>query len=170
MPEAVSSMSGSSPLDFGFRSRKASCEAEEGSRWNRREFLHIAGAAMLGALVLGGRSRGVAAGTHAVAANHDFVFRRPPAEPLQGLLLGNGDLGVSLWAEGNTLVLSLGKNDVWDRRLNTNHDQPVVNLDPPETGTAGETLWLRQRIPADPTFPQGFAVVAAAALAGACKI
>ena len=249
---------------------------------------------MLGALVLGGRGRGVAAGTHAVAANHDFVFRRPPAEPLQGLLLGNGDLGVSLWAEGNTLVLSLGKNDVWDRRLNTNHDQPVVNLDqlidrvtkgewdfkdfyqsqpsehnfsptpkpvgqlrltipgaitdlhlrlddatltfdtpvgqgtvfvehernlllvrlparaaegmraelfrprepldfwnkangasfrdhptpenardpqnaplePPETGTAGKTLWLRQRIPADPTFPQGFAVVAAAALAG----
>jgi len=236
----------------------------------------------------------MAADAHPVVANHDFDFRQPPADPLQGLLLGNGDLGVSLWAEGNTLVFSLGKNDVWDRRLNTSHDQPVVNLDqlidrvtkgewnfkdfyqsqpsehnfsptpkpvgqlrltlpgavtnlhlrlsdatltfdtpagqgtvfiehdrnvllvrlparaaegmraelfrppepldfwkkangasfrdhptqenardpqnaslePPETGRAGKAFWLRQRIPADPTFPQGFAVVAAASLAG----
>lgn len=270
-------------------------QAEKGTRWNRREFLQAAGAAMLGTMVVGGPGRVLAAETPAVTANHDFVFRQPPAEPLQGLLLGNGDLGVSVWAEGNTLIFSLGKTDVWDRRLNTNHDQPVVNLDqlvdrvtkgewdfknfyqsqpsahnfsptpkpvgqlrlsglgaithlrlrlgdatltfdtpagqvtvfvehernvlllrlparaaegmraelfrpgepldfwnkanqasfrdrptpenardpqnaplePPEMGIAGNAFWLRQRIPADPTFPQGFAVVAAAALAGA---
>jgi hypothetical protein len=270
-------------------------EAAKGARWNRREFLQTAGAATLGTLVVGGPGHVLAADTHAVATNHDFIFPQPPTEPLQGVLLGNGDLGVSVWAEGNTLVFSLGKNDVWDRRMNTSHDKPVVTLDqviervtkgewdfenfyqsqpsahnfsptpkpvgqlrlsglgaisnlhlrladatltfdtpagpvtvfvehernlllvrlparaaksmraelfrprepldfwnkannasfrdvptpenacdpqnaplePPETGIAGKAFWLRQRIPADPTFPQGFEVVAAAALAGA---
>jgi hypothetical protein len=270
-------------------------EAEKGTHWNRREFLQAAGAATLGTLVVGGPGHVLAADTHAVTTKHDFIFPQPPTEPLLGLLLGNGDLGVSVWAEGDTLVFSLGKNDVWDRRFNTSHDKPVVNLDqvidrvtrgewdfknfyhsqpsahnfsptpkpvgqlrlsglgaitnlqlrlddatltfdtpagpatvfverernlllvrlpvraaeglraelfrprepldfwnkankasfrdhptrenardpqnaplePPETGIAGKAFWLRQRIPADPTFPQGFAVVAAAALAGA---
>jgi hypothetical protein len=267
----------------------------KGTRWNRRQFLRATGVAVLGTLVIGGPGNGLAADTHAVSSNHDFIFPLPPTEPLQGLLLGNGDLGVSVWAEGTTLVFSLGKNDVWDRRYNTSHDTPVANcdqvidrvtkgewdfknfyhsqpshhnfsptpkpvgqvrlsglgaitrlqlrlndatltfdtpagpvtvfvehernlllvrlparaaqgmraelfrprepldfwhkannasfrdhptpenardpqnapLEPPETGLAGRAFWLRQRIPADPTFPQGFAVVAAAALAGA---
>lgn len=266
-----------------------------GTSWNRREFLQTAGAATLGSLAAGGSRRVLGFEADAATSKHDFVFRGLPTEPLQGLLLGNGDLGVSVWADGDTLVFSLGKNDVWDRRLNTSHDQPVVNIDQliervrkgewdfknfyqtqssahnfsptpkpvgqlrlsglgaignlhlrlgdatlmvdtpggevavfvahernlllvrlpartaegmraelfrppepldfwekanaasfrdrptpenagdpqnapleaPETGVAGTVLWLRQRIPADPTFPQGFAVVAAAALAGA---
>lgn len=270
-------------------------EVARWTRWNRREFLQTTGAAMLGTLAMDGPRQLVAAGIRTVTSSHDFFFLRPPTEPLQGLLLGNGDLGVSVWAEGDTLVFSLGKNDVWDRRLNTSHDQPVVNLDqlidrvtkgdwdfknfyqsqpsahnfsptpkpvgqlrlpglgavanlhlrladatltldtpggkvtvfvehernlllvrlparaaegmrvelfrpaepldfwnkanpasfkdrptpenasdpqnaplePPETGVAGKALWLRQRIPADPTFPQGFAVAVVAALAGA---
>ena len=46
-----------------------------------------------------------------------------------GLLLGNGDLGASVWADGETLVFTLGKNDVWDRRYNTSHDRPIVTYD-----------------------------------------
>ncbi|MBN1341808.1 MAG: hypothetical protein JXQ73_03970 [Phycisphaerae bacterium] len=53
----------------------------------------------------------------------------PAKEPLLGLLLGNGDLGASVWADGETLVFTLGKNDVWDRRYNTSHDRPIVTYD-----------------------------------------
>ena len=61
-----------------------------------------------------------------VLARHDFVMAKPAAAPFDGLLLGNGDLGAAVWAEGETLIFSLGKNDVWDRRLNTSHDRPVA--------------------------------------------
>ncbi|MBI5093386.1 MAG: hypothetical protein HZB26_13220 [Candidatus Hydrogenedentes bacterium] len=288
-------------------------ETAKEAHWNRREFLQAAGAATLGALVGGGPGKFAAASAQAdtkrtprskvqlgneksgYEGKHDFIFPQLPAEPLRGLLLGNGDLGVSVWADGDTLVFSLGKNDVWDRRLNTSHDNPIVNLDqvidrvtkgewdfknfyqmqpsahnftptpkpvgqvrvtglgaisnlclrladatltfdtpagpvtvfvehernvlfvrvparaakgmraelfrprepldfwktprkesfkdrptpenasdpqnaplePPETGSAGKAFWLRQRIPAESTFPQGFAVVVAATLSGA---
>jgi len=64
-----------------------------------------------------------------VLARHDFALTKPAAAPFEGLLLGNGDLGASVWAEGETLIFSLGKNDVWDRRLNTRHDRPVVTFE-----------------------------------------
>ncbi len=65
----------------------------------------------------------------ALASKHDFVLASPAKEPLLGLLLGNGDLGASVWADGQTLVFTLGKNDVWDRRYNTSHDRPIVTYD-----------------------------------------
>jgi hypothetical protein len=64
-----------------------------------------------------------------VVAKHDFVLTSPTKEPLLGLLLGNGDLGASVWADGETLVFTLGKNDVWDRRHNTSQDRPIVTYD-----------------------------------------
>ncbi len=62
-------------------------------------------------------------------SEHDIIATSPATEPLQGMLLGNGDLGASVWADGGTLVFALGKNDVWDRRYNTNHDRPIVTYD-----------------------------------------
>lgn len=62
-------------------------------------------------------------------SNHDFVITEPATEPLLGLLLGNGDLGVSVWADGETLVFTMGKNDVWDRRYNMSHDRPLITYD-----------------------------------------
>ena len=35
----------------------------------------------------------------------------------EGLILGNGDLSVSVYEEGDELVFRLGKGDVWDRRM-----------------------------------------------------
>ncbi|MBX7256970.1 MAG: hypothetical protein K1Y02_11465 [Candidatus Hydrogenedentes bacterium] len=64
-----------------------------------------------------------------VASKHDFVLPSPTNEPLLGLLLGNGDLGASIWADGETLVFTLGKNDVWDRRFNDTHDRPIITFD-----------------------------------------
>lgn len=101
---------------------------------SRREFLKTVSATTLCALSAGSPSPLIgspseAAEGDAVVSKHDFVWPRPATEPLQGLLMGNGDLGVSVWADGETLVLTLGKNDVWDRRYNTSHDRPVVTYD-----------------------------------------
>lgn len=60
---------------------------------------------------------------------HDFIMAQPAADPLFGLLMGNGDLGASVWADGEMLVFTLGKNDVWDRRYNTSHDRPTITCD-----------------------------------------
>ena len=30
-------------------------------------------------------------------ARHDLVYRTPPLDPLQGMALGNGDLGALVW-------------------------------------------------------------------------
>ena len=38
-------------------------------------------------------------------------------DPEEGLLLGNGDLSVSIYQKPGRLVWRFGKNDVWDRRL-----------------------------------------------------
>ena len=76
-----------------------------------------------------------------IVSNHDFVFSKPAAEPLQGLLMGNGDLGVSVWADGDTLVFSIGKNDVWDRRFNTSHDAPVATYSE-LVGKVGKGEWV----------------------------
>ena len=78
------------------------------------------------ALQRGAERRAEAGTRRQVLDRHDFVMAKPAAAPFDGLLLGNGDLGASIWAEGETLILSLGKNDVWDRRLNTSHDRPVA--------------------------------------------
>ncbi len=64
-----------------------------------------------------------------MVSRHDFIMTQPATEPLLGLLLGNGDLGASVWADGETLVFTLGKNDVWDRRYNTSHDRPTATCD-----------------------------------------
>lgn len=86
--------------------------------------------AVLGALCVGTPLRATEpAEGAAIVSKHDFVLASPPQEPLLGLLLGNGDLGASVWADGDTLVFTLGKNDVWDRRYNTSHDRPVVTHD-----------------------------------------
>ena len=51
---------------------------------------------------------------------HDLVFDFFPESYFEGLLLGNGDLGGMLWFEGDDLVLSLDKTDVWEHRADQN--------------------------------------------------
>ena len=47
---------------------------------------------------------------------HDLVFDFVPESYFEGLLLGNGDLGAMLWFEGDCMVLSLDKADIWEHR------------------------------------------------------
>jgi alpha-L-fucosidase 2 len=47
-------------------------------------------------------------------ARHDLVFLTPPDDPVQGLPIGNGEIGVLGWFEPSRLVFALNKSDLWD--------------------------------------------------------
>jgi len=53
---------------------------------------------------------------------HDLVYERAPAEWLDGIPLGNGDMGVVIWGNGAPLTLTLDKCDVWETRYPDPHD------------------------------------------------
>jgi alpha-L-fucosidase 2 len=47
-------------------------------------------------------------------ARHDLVYASPPADPMQGIPLGNGDTGALAWCEESRLVFAMNKCDLWD--------------------------------------------------------
>ena len=47
-------------------------------------------------------------------AQYDLAYASPPVDPLQGLPLGNGDVGVLFWCEGSKLIAVVNKCDLWD--------------------------------------------------------
>lgn len=47
-------------------------------------------------------------------ARHDVVYQTPPWDPMQGMPLGNGDVGALVWTEGSKLLIQLNKCDLWD--------------------------------------------------------
>jgi len=69
-------------------------------------------------------------------------------EPEEGLLLGNGDLSVSIYQKPGQLVWRFGKNDVWDRRLDTSDDPEPAHIDELVRGIRDEG-WVSKRYTAD---------------------
>ncbi|MFA5203978.1 MAG: hypothetical protein WC708_06180 [Lentisphaeria bacterium] len=47
-------------------------------------------------------------------ARHDLVYLTPPTDPMQGLAIGNGEVGVLGWCEGSKLIFVVNKSDLWD--------------------------------------------------------
>ena len=47
-------------------------------------------------------------------SQHDLVYHSPPEDALQGLPIGNGDLGMLLWTEGSRLLAAINKVDLFD--------------------------------------------------------
>ncbi len=47
-------------------------------------------------------------------AKHDLVYQSPPEDPMQGIALGNGDVGALFWTQGSKLIIALNKCDLWD--------------------------------------------------------
>jgi len=47
----------------------------------------------------------------------------------EALMLGNGDLNGLLWERNGTLCLRVAKNDVWDARIDTSQDVPMMQVD-----------------------------------------
>ena len=60
---------------------------------------------------------------HKIQINHRVLV------PEEGLLIGNGDLSVSIYQTENTMVWRFGKNDVWDRRHETEDDPEPAHID-----------------------------------------
>lgn len=47
-------------------------------------------------------------------SRHDVVYLSPPADPIHGLPVGNGDVGVIAWCESSRLIFAVNKCDLWD--------------------------------------------------------
>ncbi len=60
---------------------------------------------------------------------HVIELDQPVAHAEDGLLLGNGDLSVSVYQAGEKIVWRLGKGDVWDRRLDLSDDPKPAHID-----------------------------------------
>ncbi|MCL5098917.1 MAG: glycoside hydrolase family 95 protein [Candidatus Omnitrophica bacterium] len=51
-----------------------------------------------------------------LVSSRDLILTTPPPDAVNGLLLGNGDVGVSVYGPPECLILQVGKNDLWDYR------------------------------------------------------
>jgi hypothetical protein len=77
------------------------------------------------ALVVVGRSLAADA---AAPGGHTTVIERPVLVPDEGLLLGNGDLSVSVYQAADKIIFRFGKGDVWDRRLDLSEDPKPAHI------------------------------------------
>ena len=55
----------------------------------------------------------------------------------EALVLGNGDLIGLLWQRGGTLCIRVAKNDIWDARVDTSQDVPLMKVDVPNNKWSG---------------------------------
>jgi hypothetical protein len=69
---------------------------------------------------------------------HNLVVTQPITEAEDGLLLGNGDLSVSVYQSRDQIIWRFGKGDVWDRRLDTSADPKPPHIDEIAHGIAVE--------------------------------
>lgn len=63
------------------------------------------------------------------AGSHSITIGQRVLTPEDGLLLGNGDLSVSVYQTADRIVFRLGKGDVWDRRLDLSDDPRPAHID-----------------------------------------
>jgi hypothetical protein len=68
-----------------------------------------------------GSEQGTALDTVAIARRHALVRTQPTPDFFEGMLLGNGDIGVCVTVRPDALGLHIGKNDVWDIRVSEEH-------------------------------------------------
>ena len=47
-------------------------------------------------------------------SRYDLVYQSPPRDPLQGIPLGNGEVGVLIWCEDSRIIAAVNKSDLWD--------------------------------------------------------
>ncbi len=47
-------------------------------------------------------------------SQYDLAYLSPPIDPLQGIPLGNGDVGVLFWCEDSKIIAVVNKSDLWD--------------------------------------------------------
>jgi alpha-L-fucosidase 2 len=47
-------------------------------------------------------------------SQYDLVYLSPPVDPMQGIPLGNGEVGVLFWCEDSKIIAVINKSDLWD--------------------------------------------------------
>jgi len=57
----------------------------------------------------------------AIARRHPLIRTQPTPDFFEGLLLGNGDIGVCVTVRPDAMGLHIGKNDAWDIRVSEEH-------------------------------------------------
>ena len=57
----------------------------------------------------------------------------------EALVLGNGDLSGLFWDRNGVLCLRVTKNDLWDARLDTSEDPPILRVDIPNQKWSGSS-------------------------------
>jgi hypothetical protein len=67
-----------------------------------------------------------ASSTVALARRHALVRDLPTPTFFEGMLLGNGDIGVCVTVRPDALGLHIGKSDVWDIRVSEDHEREVL--------------------------------------------
>ncbi len=97
----------------------------------RREFIHASAAVTLaaahpvrGAHVVTPESKKLDA--LQIARRHSIVRDLPSPNFFEGMLLGNGDIGVCLVVRPDALGLHIGKNDCWDIRVSEEGKEDVL--------------------------------------------
>jgi hypothetical protein len=55
----------------------------------------------------------------------------------RAFVLGNGDLIALLWECNGALCLRVAKNDIWDARVDTSEDVPLMQVDVPNNKWSG---------------------------------
>ena len=96
---------------------------------NRRRFLQ-AGAAAAAAGMLPAGTRSISGGGDldgfSIAKRHQIIRDLPTPNFFEGMLLGNGDIGLCVTVRPDALGLHLGKEDSWDIRVSEDHYQHVL--------------------------------------------
>ena len=72
--------------------------------------------------------RGLGAEAGKGTAMHVIELHEKVLCPDDGLLLGNGDLSVSVYQTADRIIWRFGKNDVWDRRLDLSDDPKPAHI------------------------------------------
>lgn len=71
------------------------------------------------------RNRSQALSALEIARRHPMLRTQPTPDFFEGLLLGNGDLGVCVTVRPDALGLHIGKNDAWDIRVSEEHSRHI---------------------------------------------
>ncbi|HUH45864.1 MAG TPA: DUF5703 domain-containing protein, partial [Arenibacter sp.] len=49
-----------------------------------------------------------------MVSQYDLVYKSPPIDPMQGIPLGNGEIGALFWCEDSKIIIALNKSDLWE--------------------------------------------------------
>jgi len=100
---------------------------------NRREFIQTSAVVGVAGSMLSANTRSVlvdrqSLDAFAIARRHQLVTNPPTPGFFEGMLLGNGDIGVCAVVRPDALGLHIGKNDVWDIRVSEDIEKYVLTF------------------------------------------